>query len=328
MNMIDGTDWPEEFFYREEFNGFPLASHRMMLDDAVRMRAYSAAIKQVVRPGAVVVDLGTGTGILAFLAAQCGARKVVAFDASELITTARAVKEQCFADADISFHKIDLLTGRLPRLQADVMVFEIFGSFGIDENAIAIVQRARSSLLRRGGRIIPEGLRIFVCPVESPAMADWIGRWNKRPYGIDLSPYLSLAYDNAYLVFGQEMRRLAAPACITHVDFRRARSGNRRGRASFRLTASGHLHGFVSWFEADLCPGRVLSTEPQRRLTHWGNVFFPVGDPLRVTRGDSLSFTLTMQSKRDSEWRWRGSLSANGQRRPLATFDQRAVGHL
>ena len=327
MGMIDGNCWLEEFFTSEQLNFFPLTSHRMMLDDRVRMRAYAAAIKESVAPGDIVADLGTGTGVLAFLSAKHGARKVVGFDASELIETARQVKDRCFPNLDISFRKIDLLTGRLPRLRADMMVFEMLGSFGIDENTIAIVQRARSRLLKPGGRILPQRLRINVCPVEDASLAEWLNRWRKRIYGIDLSPYLRVAYNNAYLVYGHKMKRLGAPQCIARFDFRRARDGDRRATARFRISAPGELHGFVSWFEADLVPGRVLSSDPWRRPTHWGNVLFPIGSGVRVARGDKVTFSLSMRNAAIHEWRWRGSITAHASGRRSRTFDLFAKGN-
>ncbi|MCL2499573.1 MAG: methyltransferase domain-containing protein [Defluviitaleaceae bacterium] len=53
----------------------PLHYHHNMLLDPARMTGFKAAINQVVYEGAVVVELGGGTGVLSFFAAQ-KARKV------------------------------------------------------------------------------------------------------------------------------------------------------------------------------------------------------------------------------------------------------------
>ena len=53
-----------------------LAEHVDMLEDRVRCRAYAIAIRKAVRPGAVVLDLGCGTGILGLLALKAGAKSV------------------------------------------------------------------------------------------------------------------------------------------------------------------------------------------------------------------------------------------------------------
>ena len=54
-----------------------------MLSDQVRLDAYRRAIEETVQPGDVVVDAGSGTGILALYAAKAGARKVYAIEQSD-----------------------------------------------------------------------------------------------------------------------------------------------------------------------------------------------------------------------------------------------------
>lgn len=57
-----------------------LELQRRMVADRPRTDAFAAAIREVVRPTDTVLDVGTGTGILAMLAARAGARKVYAID--------------------------------------------------------------------------------------------------------------------------------------------------------------------------------------------------------------------------------------------------------
>ncbi len=61
---------------------------RRMVSDRPRTNAFAAAIREVVQPGDVVLDVGTGTGILAMFAAKAGARKVYAIDATDIAEVA------------------------------------------------------------------------------------------------------------------------------------------------------------------------------------------------------------------------------------------------
>ncbi|MFQ5690254.1 MAG: hypothetical protein ACE5HQ_08280 [Gemmatimonadota bacterium] len=50
--------------------GGPGWQHEKLLADEVRISAYCRAIEKYVDEGDVVIDLGTGTGVLAFMAAE------------------------------------------------------------------------------------------------------------------------------------------------------------------------------------------------------------------------------------------------------------------
>ena len=64
--------------------------HISMLDDKTRTQAFITAIQKQVEPDSVVVDLGTGTGILAMAAALAGAGKTIAIEPGEMAGAAEA----------------------------------------------------------------------------------------------------------------------------------------------------------------------------------------------------------------------------------------------
>ena len=62
---------------------YTIPEYGRMMGDRVRMEAYTLALRQAVKPGSVVLDIGTGTGIFAVLACQFGARVVYALEPDE-----------------------------------------------------------------------------------------------------------------------------------------------------------------------------------------------------------------------------------------------------
>ena len=72
-------------------SSYTVADYGAMIVDPVRMDRYARALEQAVRPDAVVVDIGTGTGIFALLACRFGARRVYAIEPDDVIQVAREI---------------------------------------------------------------------------------------------------------------------------------------------------------------------------------------------------------------------------------------------
>src|SRR5687768_1340883 len=70
---------------------YSLGGYGAMLLDQERMAAYREALRKAIRPGAVVLDIGTGPGIFALLACRSGARRVFAVEPSPVIQVAREI---------------------------------------------------------------------------------------------------------------------------------------------------------------------------------------------------------------------------------------------
>lgn len=134
--------------------------HAAMLEDRTRTRAYLEAIAGTVRAGDVVVDLGTGTGILAIAAARAGARRVYAIEQGPIADTA----ERLFEDNGVA-DRVSLLRGLSTRLElpekADVLVTEIFGHDPFAERVIEYVRDAAARWLKPTGQIVPGRLRAY-----------------------------------------------------------------------------------------------------------------------------------------------------------------------
>ncbi|MBI4623326.1 MAG: class I SAM-dependent methyltransferase, partial [Verrucomicrobia bacterium] len=152
--------------YRE-YNGEYFASfheQERMLADKPRMAFYHAAIARHVQPGDRVVDLGTGTGILAAFAARRGAAKVYAIDHSAILKHARTLA------AANRIENVEFVATHSTRFSAeepvDVILHEQMGDCLFDEAMVANVTDLRDRILKPGGLILPSVFEFYCEPIK------------------------------------------------------------------------------------------------------------------------------------------------------------------
>lgn len=100
-----------------------------MLTDHNRMAAYHSAIlgNQVAFRDAVVMDVGTGSGILAVWAAQAGAKKVYAIEYTDMANHARKVMKANDVDHIVTVIQAAVEEVELP-IEQDGLVVEEAGT--------------------------------------------------------------------------------------------------------------------------------------------------------------------------------------------------------
>lgn len=122
--------------------------HFPMLNDAERNDAFAAGIDKAIRSGDIVLDIGSGTGLLAMLAVQAGAAHVYSCEADPLMAEiARNVIDANGMSSRVTVLtglSSDLVVGRdLPAL-VDVIVTEIVDCGLIGEGLLPTIRHART----------------------------------------------------------------------------------------------------------------------------------------------------------------------------------------
>ena len=280
---------------RAVFGGQPPVRTR-----ARRHDSYRRALESVVRPGMRVLDVGTGSGILAMFAARSGA-EVVAVDSSSILEMAR-----CIAHDNGLSERIDFLRGPIEELDpgapVDLIVSEWMGFFALAECMFRSVIHARDRHLAPGGRMMPSRLELCIAAVEDSVLhvEHGIGLWERPIFGLDFRTMVD--HELGSLITTAVNLRPAAllgPAApVLELDLGSATVEDFFFDASVRLPVerSGHLHGFGGWFAVELAPGIRLSTGPYDPPTHWRQSFFPVR-PFSVKAGDILDLRMKAEAK-------------------------------
>src|SRR5579871_5337269 len=272
----------------------PLNYHRLLLEDATRMDAFERAIRALVRPGDVVLDLGAGTGILAMLAARAGAARVHAVESTAIARIAKQLVAHNGLDGRVVVHQADLARMEPPEA-VDLVIGDFLGRFLVDDGMLGAVAAA-ARWMKPGARFSPSRVRLVVAPVGDH-IVEAIDSLAAGYYGIDFAPAAAYALNQGYHATIEPAWLMAEPATFATVEPPRADSPL-DGEMAFSLRA-GELRGLAGWFEATLAPDVLLSTAPGID-THWGQYLLPLPST-NVRAGDLLRVRLRLVGEADPE---------------------------
>jgi 2-polyprenyl-3-methyl-5-hydroxy-6-metoxy-1,4-benzoquinol methylase len=173
------------------FHYYGMLIHQQnMLTDSVRTGIYRDAILKNKNDfkGKVVLDVGTGSGILAFFAVQAGAKKVYAVEASDVAEAAKALVE-----ANNLSDKIIVIKGKVEEIsipeKVDVIISEPMGFMLVHERMLESFVAARDRFLSPKGLMMPSNGTIFVAPFSDQSLYDEqlakVGFWSHHNfYGV------------------------------------------------------------------------------------------------------------------------------------------------
>jgi SAM-dependent methyltransferase len=276
-------------------------THIEMLNDRGRVTHYLRAIRQTVRQDDLVLDIGTGTGLLAVAAAQAGARHVYAIESSAIAKSAEAV----FRANDVA-DRITLIEGYSTQIslpeRANVLVSELIGNDPLAEAILEVTRDAKERLLTEDARLVPNRLKVFGLPVTLPTVelnkrtfqAESVAAW-RNWYGIDFSPLAqvgrtvpqSFPFNPA---LARHWKILGDPLLLTDLDFATLPAVAIDTKATMTTKVSGQLDAILLFFELELASGINHSTHPAcvRDDNHWQSPLWILPEPLPVKRGDRL----------------------------------------
>ena len=218
-----------------------------------RLSQYERAIAASVREGDAVLDLGTGSGLLAVLACRAGARRVFAVESSDAIRLGELLAGTTAFAERITF--IQTPSSQLVlNERVDVIVGDIHDTFGLQPGGLASLFDARERLLRLGGTIIPRATRLMVAPVEAPAFyAREIDVWATSVHSVNLAPIRPFAVNHVHAGRFDREQLLSSPAPIGVIDFTRATSLHVGGSATLTIQRGWPRSWALRLFRDDPC---------------------------------------------------------------------------
>lgn len=270
---------------------YSILTHGDLIADKVRTGAYPEALRATVRPDSVVLDIGTGTGFLALLACQFGARKVYAVEPADVIGLAREIAEANGYAERIEFIQ-DLSTNITLPEKADVIVSDLHGILPFFQHHIPAIIDARRRLLKPGGKLIPSRETLWVAVADAPALYRNVANWEGNGLGLNLGSGQRVATNNTWKGRVRPEELLTPPKCWATLDYTQVESPNVAAELEVRVERSGTGYGLSVWFESVLAEGIEFSNSPEAPETIFGSLFFPWSQPVPLAEGDIVRLKL------------------------------------
>lgn len=248
------------------------------LIDEAKAHAFEAAVKKKIKPTFHVLDIGTGSGILALLAARAGAGKVTALEFDPYIAD---VARNNIASNGFS-HAVTVLTADARTVpfpsgtHFDMVIMEMLTTGMVDEFQVQAINNLHAQgVIDSSTVLIPQVQETYATIAETDFMN----------YGLHMKMVRHLwSHDrNDGLV-----RELSEPVLLNAIDFSAPVSEIFSATKDFRITAAGRANSIY------LTSKTLVDEEYSLGSTHSLNasVAVPLATERVVTEGDSLSLAI------------------------------------
>jgi protein arginine N-methyltransferase 1 len=300
-----------------------LNAYGEMLADQWRLKAFEQSIRAAVKPGDVVLELGTATGLMAFWAAQAGARHVHAVEPDVTIALARQSARDNGLDERITFHQTVSSRLTLPE-RADVLIEDMRGAMPCYKTHLLDVLDAQARLLTPDASFICQRDTLLITVAEAEKQSRCVhAPWDGSRWGLDLGAVRRLA-PNCYVrhrCAPDEL--LAEPRAWAEIHYPTVSSPHVRGGAELTVARAGTAHGLAMWFDAELFGGFRFSNAPTEPKHTYGSAFLPWPAPTPLLACDRITVKLdAVFTGTDYEWNWASTVWREGQAAPIAQFKQ------
>lgn len=248
-----------------------------VLMDKERMFKLRQAIESVIKNGDIVVDIGTGSGILAYFAIVSGAKFVYAIelDPSNYKTADTVVKDNNMMEA-IKLIQGDAFTIKLPE-KADVLICELMSTALLDEPQISLMNHGINKFLKKNGITIPKRATTFIECVNT----------NYFNYGIKLRvPQYEWEWIDSH------SRKLSETVVMFEVDFSTMNKEDIHCRGSIEIIQDGLLNGIrlttKTYFTEEITHSSSMGFCPP--------VVIPTKEESSVKTGDIVGYELSYKA--------------------------------
>lgn len=269
--------------------------HVPMMNEPERNQAYYDGLASVVTPDKLVFEIGTGSGLLAMMAAKLGAKKVVTCEAVGLVarTAAKIIQRNQFQGQVTVVakpsHAVQL--GQDLPAQADILVHEIFSSELLGEHVLPAIEDAKRRLLKPGGVVMPACASIMIALVGGDELARNV--YADNSFGFDVRDFNAI-YPKKRPLYREDLQPvlMSEPVEAFRFDFCQDSSyPAERKRIDIAATQAGPCYGIIQWIRIDMAEGVRFENLPsgRRAVASWQQTTYGFDEPIELEKGSVIA---------------------------------------
>lgn len=301
--QLQQEDLSSADYYFNSYAHFSI--HEEMIKDSVRTGSYQRAImdNEHLFRGKVVLDVGSGTGILSLFAARAGAKHVYGIECSEIVRIARKIAAANGLDDRVTFVEGKAEEIELPVEKVDIIVSEWMGYFLLYESMLDTVIYCRNKWLAEDGLMFPDKAHLYLAAIED---ADYkeekVGYWD-NVYGLDFSCVKKCIMEEPIVDTVDEGAVATNSCCVLEVDLATCTQEDLDFCSGYtiHLRRKDFLHAFVAWFDVVFTKCHkpvILNTSPHNRYTHWKQTVFYMEHVLVGEVGDTVKGLIAVKKNK------------------------------
>ncbi|XP_061618366.1 protein arginine N-methyltransferase 8-B isoform X1 [Phyllopteryx taeniolatus] len=308
---------PEEMtsqdYYFDSYAHFGI--HEEMLKDEVRTLTYRNAMyhNKHVFKDKVVLDVGSGTGILSMFAANAGAKHVYGIERSSISEYSEKIIKSNHLHNVITIFQGKAEEVELPVDEVDIIISEWMGYCLFYESMLNTVIFARDKWLVRyaggekpGGLMFPDRASLYVVAIEDRQYKDFKIHWWENVYGFDMSCIRNVAIKEPLVDVVDPKQVVTNAFLLKEVDIYTVKPDDLTFTSAFCLQVrrNDYVHALVTYFSVEFskCHKKTgFSTAPDAASTHWKQTVFYLEDYLTVKKGEEIFGSIAVRPNDKNE---------------------------
>jgi protein arginine N-methyltransferase 1 len=294
QNLPGKSDvYHEKDYYFNSYSTFYI--HEEMIKDKIRTGSYKKAIEnnKTIFKDKIVLDIGSGTGILSIFAAKAGAKHVYGIEYADIADYSKEIIKQNNLSDKITIIQSKVEEANLPVDKVDIIISEWMGYFLLYESMLDTLLFARDKWLKKDGYLLPDKAQIYLAGIQ-----DTLYKYNKidswdNVYGFNFSVLKNPALAEPIIDNFPNNNIISNSCKIFDIDLYTVKVEDLDFSAGYEIifNKDDTFNGFVTWFdvEFDKIPNKItLSTSPYEPSTHWKQVMFYSKNDIEVKKNEKL----------------------------------------